>query len=170
MMGRFLNFKLPRRSRKKTWLVLALIWCLGLVPGLAVGIKAGEPFWCVLREAPYGVASVMGLIGAMMFPMVLSALVLWLEQTWCLYLLAFAKAFLLACTGAGIVMAYGSAGWLVRMLLMFSDCCAAPLLLLFWASQLMGDHHRWIGTIPATLLVGCFDYYMVSPFLAALLS
>ena len=173
-MGRFLNLKLPLFSRKSCLSVLASSWFLGHVLGIVFSIAAGDSNVSLMRMALNSHVSISGLLTAILLPFLLSAFAVYLHESWLLIPIAFAKAFIFSYIGLGVMTVYGSAGWLVRLLLMFSDCCSLPVLFWYWIRLLSGQRK---ATIPATavpvflvILIGSFDYCIVSPFLTALIS
>lgn len=173
MMDRFLNRKLPHLSRRMMFLLLAFFWCLGLILGVCSSGMAGEPLLSLMRTAASGRVSIFGLLTAILLPFLLSALAVFLNQFWLFLPIAFGKAFLLSFTGYGVFAAFGSAGWLIRLLLMFSDCCSAPLLLWLWMHCVAGSRKPLFSVSGPALLalaIGSVDFYVVSPFLAMLIS
>lgn len=87
--------------------------------------------------------------------------------------LCFIKGFLFSFVSAGIFRQFGSAGWLFRYLLLFSDCITLPLLYLFWIRNLSyfkpvrGCEAIFIATF--VFLVWSVDYRVISPVLACLI-
>lgn len=173
-MGRFLNLKLPHFSRKSSLVVLAFSWFLGLLLGVIFSIAAGDSIVSLMRTAVSSHVSISGLLTAILLPFLLSAFAVFICEPWLLFVIAFLKAFAFSYLGLGVMVAYGSAGWLVWLLLMFSDCCSLPLLLWYWIRFISG---RKSTVIPVTVvlfflavLIGSFDFCVVSPFLATLIS
>ena len=57
----------------------------------------------------------------------------------------FFKAFSLGYCISGVCILYGSAGWLVRLLLLFSSTVSAPVLYWFWLRHISGaKKHLWL--------------------------
>lgn len=155
-------------------MVLASSWFLGLVLGIVFSIAAGDPLVSLMRTAVNSRVSISGLLTAILLPFLLSAFAVLIHESWLLIPIAFFKAFLFSFLGFGVMAAYGSAGWLVRLLLMFSDCCSLPVLFWYWAAHIGGQRN---AALPAAVLplliavgIGSFDYYIISPFLAMLIS
>lgn len=173
-MDRFLNLKLPNFGRKVSLTILAVVWLLGLLLGTVISICAGDSLVSLMRMAVSGRVSISGLLSAMVLPFLLSALAVYIQKPVLLVLIAFGKAFLVSYLGLGAMAAYGSAGWLVRWLLMFSDCCSLPLLWLYWLRLLSGKRRfasiETAALMIAVVLIGSLDYCVVSPFLAVLIS
>ena len=73
----------------------------------------------------------------------------------------------------GVMRCGGSAGWLVRWLLVFSASLASPLMYLYWLRHLTG-RRRFDGLEAACVLclcalIGSVDFRLVSPLLARLI-
>lgn len=172
-MGRFLNLKLPHFSRRNNRVFLALFWFSGLLTGSALSVAASDSLAPMMRMAVDCCVSIDGLLTAILLPFLLSVFAVLIHEPWLLLPIAFGKAFLVSFLGIGVLAAYGSAGWLVRGLLMFSDCCTLPLLYWYWSRHT--SDQRGSGAVSAlvlviAILIGSFDYCVVSPFLAAVIS
>jgi len=84
--------------------------------------------------------------------------------------IAFIKAFLYAYIGIGVFLSCNTAGWLIRMLIMFSDTLILPLLWWYWIKILVDQRifaFTAAAVIPALAII-CFDYSIISPVLANL--
>ena len=71
------------------------------------------------------------------------------------------------------MIAFGNAGWLVSGMLMFSDFIVVFLLLTLWYNFALEKKHSTgfyiIVYIVIPVAFGCFDYYVLSPFVSILL-
>lgn len=172
-MDRFLNFNLSAWRCKKQIFLLACAYLIGLISGVLFSMSASGALYSTMRTAVSGRVSVFGLLSAILLPLLFSALAVYISKAWLLIPIAFCKAFLFAFLGIGIMASYGSAGWLIRILLMFSDILTMPLLWWYWLKALSGAHTRvWHAAAAAApaLLIGSIDYCVISPFLANLIS
>ena len=82
--------------------------------------------------------------------------------------LAFIRMFLfMYCFGA-ITIAYADAGWLVRLLILFSDCITVPLLIWYTITKLIHTHRKrdrhFKTCLVVIIVVRCIDCYVISPF------
>lgn len=167
-MPRLFSSSPSRERRKKGRLLLASFWCAGLFFGIYGYLTAGTPFLSWMRGVVPGSVSIVGLLGITVFPFLISALAVFFSTPWLLLLVCFCKAFLFSFVSLGIWQAFGSAGWLARLLWMFSDCIGIPLLYGFWLRHLSGD--RAVGGLEtgcylaAFVLLGSVDYRIISPF------
>lgn len=171
-MDRFLHPHFLTISRKPSIPVLAFVWILGLLSGCLLSARAGTSFFLTMRTADFRGVSIIGLLSVFVLPLLFSALAVFIDQIWLLVPIAFAKAFCFSFLAFGITAAFDGAGWLIRWLLMFSDCCSLPLLWWYWLRSVSGsDVHYARGTIAcfaAALAVGCVDYGLICPILADL--
>lgn len=171
-MDRFLNFNLSAWRCKKSMIQLACAYLFGLISGVLISMSASDALCSAMRAAVYGRVSIPGLLSAILLPFLFSALAVYISSSWLLIPIAFGKAFLFAFLGTGILGAFGSAGWLVRLLLMFSDIASMPLLWWYWRKSLCGSGHFTRNAVVAAgfvLLIGSVDYCVISPFLANLI-
>lgn len=171
-MARFLHHIFSGLQRKADTVFLALFWSAGLFAGCVFYRNTGDSTVSLMCGALNGAVSIVSLLSVILLPFLLSAFAVYLSRPSFLFLIAFAKAFSLAFVSAGLLSAFGSAGWLARLLLMFSDCCTVPLLWLYWL-RYSGKSRKFspkgtCGTILLVCLVGIFDFYYVSPIPAML--
>ena len=172
-MARFFRHNFfGRWCRSSRWL-LACVWCCGLALGIYVFWNAGDSSASLMRMAANSPVSIVSLLSVLIFPFLASAAAVLLYKPWLLLAAAFVKAYALAFLSLAVICAFSSAGWLVRLLLMFSQFLSVPLLCWFWIHYISGR----IRPAPAVLflmaalimLIGSVDYCIVSPFLAGLI-
>ena len=172
-MGRFLNLKRLCFQRKNRSPYLALCFSLGLIAGAVLAAASGSSLNSMIPLAADKPGSLSGVLLTALLPFGLSAFVGLIGELLLLYPIVFWKAFLVSFIGVGVMGAYGSAGWLMRLLLLFSECCTLPLLILFWIRLLTGQGSRTMFSalnVLAAVLIGSLDYCIVSPFLANVIS
>lgn len=160
--------------RKDPTHFLAFTWLTGLLSGLIISLGHLPATASMMRLAPTVQVSIVSLIIAISFPLLLSAIAVFCSGPWLLIPIVFGKAFLYAFVCAGVLNSWGSAGWLLQLLLVFSDTLMLPVLWLFW---LRTCRHTGKGIIPgiilaasAGLLICSIDFRFISPFLTDLLS
>ncbi|MBE6976079.1 MAG: hypothetical protein E7439_02640 [Ruminococcaceae bacterium] len=125
-----------------------------------------------MRGASDCSVTIAGLLATVVLPYLFAAFAVYISKPKLLYLICFVKAFCFAMCGYGICVAYGSAGWLVRWLLQFSDICTVPVLCWFALRHLKGKGRTFrtdamfYGGI--VMLVGYLDFSLISPFLVIL--
>lgn len=173
-MDRFLNFNLPTLRCKGPKVLLACAWFLGLVTGILFSISASDSLFPTMRAAVSGCVSISGLLSAMLLPLLFSAFAVYISQPLLLIPIAFLKALIFSFLGMSIMAAYGSAGWLVRFLLMFSDCMMLPFLWWYWLQAISCPRRAAVRNTALVfviaVMIGSFDYCVISPFLAKVIS
>lgn len=166
--------RLPRLFRKDSVAFLAFPWITGLIAGAITSIFAGDSFLPLMRGALYSPVSIVSLLSAMLLPLLFSAFAVYISCQWLLIPVVVAKGFLYAFFCAGILFSFGSAGWLLRLLLIFSDTLMLPVFWMFWLRSLKsgksGILMRVVPAVSAALLIGSIDHTLISPFLAEILS
>lgn len=153
--------------------LLALAFCIGLILGIFSAGIAGETFFSMMRGAAYSTVSIPGLLSMILLPFLFTAFAVYFSHPWLLLLIGFGKAFSFGLCSCGVMWAFGSAGWLIRMLLIFSDGMILPVLMWLWLRHISGrkpSFSRDLAVCAAfALFIGGFDYCVVSPFLVTLL-
>ena len=171
-MARFLHHDFPLWWRKGSTVFLASCFASGLAAGCMAFFSAECETASLMRAAADSRVSIVGLLSVIFLPFLFSAFAVYLRQPWWLLPIAFCKAFSFALVFLGITAAYGSAGWLMRLLLMFSDLWTLPLLCYFWLRYATGERRLALRVIPsylcAVLLIAIIDHCLISPFLANL--
>lgn len=172
-MDRFLRLNLPFLRCRNYRDVLALMWCAGLLLGISLSYSADAMLVPVVSAATSDEASFISLLSVLLLPFILSFLAGYLLKIWLLIPIVFIKSFLFSFVAAGFVVTYGSAAWLLCGLVMFADLLALPLLWWFWL-QAGSEDKQWVlrsgvATGCGIILISCFDFYTVAPFLASLL-
>ena len=173
VLDRYLHFDLSAWRCKRMLLSLACAFIFGLISGVLISMSASGALDSTMRAAPFSCVSISGLLSAILLPFLLSAFAVYLSCPWLLLPIAFCKAFLITFLGLGVLDAFGSAGWLIRFLLMFGDVITLPLLWWYLYQVILRPASRVRCTLVAavfSLAVGGLDHYVISPFLANLIS
>ncbi len=164
---------LRHRRRKGCRFILAFCWLAGLICGIFIYLSSANSLTSMMRSVLYAPVSIVGLLCVTVLPFLLSAFAVFFFRPVWLLPICFAKAFLFAFISMGIVQDFGSAGWLIRCLLLFSDCIGVPILYWFWMRCLSDDRRlsgwelTWIFSL--VLLVGSVNKSIISPVLAHLI-
>lgn len=149
-MARILHRTARRTYCRRNTILLGLVWTLGLCSGQAVYWMSETNYTSLMRSPSYSAVSIVCLLHAF-FPFFLSAVAYFLHTPRMLLPLSFGKAFLSSYASAVVCMLYGTAGWLARWFLMFSDLCTMPILYFFWRRCLSDD--RTVSVPEAFFLV-----------------
>jgi hypothetical protein len=125
-----------------------------------------------MRSGSYDAVSIVNLLTVTLLPFLFSAFAVYIRSYGLLAVLCFIKSVCFGFVSSGLLMAWGSAGWLIRLLLMFSDLiCLVPL---WWCwihfsedEARNGSFSLWIPCMIAACIV-CLDYRYISPLLTKL--
>ena len=173
IMARFLHHDLSRSPRKFSYCVLALFWTGGLASGIWTWCFADDSIVSLMRSAVSGSVSIVSLLCVTGLPFLLSAFAVFLSSPWALWFLALGKGFVTSFVAMGTAACFGCAGWLIRLLLCFSDFVGTPLLYWYWlrcfrnCGNKPALHTILVGAL--LFLIGSVDYCLVAPFLADLI-
>ena len=172
-MARFLHSVVSFTRRRHIKLLLALSWLLGLGAGGLFFRYAGEPMISLMPLAASSQLSIVSLFLSTSLPFLLCAYFAHCHKPRLVMMVCFGKAFAYGFVLCGILAAYGTYGWLIRLLLLFTDSLASVML--------YGFAHRHASSplpVPRRSLVCCelaigvlvfLDFSYVSPFLRQLL-
>lgn len=172
-MVQFSCSHLPGFWRKGAALILASFFFLGHLLGVWFSGSASDTLCVTMRAAVGSRMSILGLMSAMILPFLFSAFAVYLKQPMLVIPVAFLKAFFFSYVGYGIFTACGSAGWLVTWLAMFGSLCSLPVLYCYWQLHLNGkpfDLRLFFLGLGCLLIIGCIDYFVISPFLLNILT
>lgn len=160
-------------SRRIPLIALVVCFCSGMQLGRYYASCENETYFLLMRMAPMCPVSIVGLLSVTFLPFLLSAFAVYFSHAQFLLPICFAKAFLFSCCAYSATCAFGSAGWLVRLFLQFTDIFTLPLLFWFWIRHKCAERNCFWQDI---VLCGMFvtvvcvvDYCIVSPYLATLI-
>lgn len=152
-----------------------VLFCFSFFLGLLVGALyiTCYPIFSSVRLVEYSQMSiVMGFIISAL-PFIIYYIFVRYSVFYCLFPFAFIRAFTFMYCFSAISVAYADAGWLVRLLLMFSGCFSVPLLLWYAVRQLLQENNDLkcdlLFCLVFILAIRCIDSYVVSPFAMKLL-
>ena len=172
-MDRFLRLNLSYFGCRTSQALLAVSWLAGLLLGSLISLSADTLLVSTMRAALYGGMSIFGLLTSLLLPFMITAFAVYISQPLLIFGTAFMKAFLFSFTGLGLLSAFGSSAWLIRILLMFADSMILPLLWWVWIRILTDDRSRAARNLFCAAvfaaMIGYFDYAFIAPFLACLI-
>lgn len=173
-MARFLHHDSFLPSRRIFCHFLALCWTAGLGCGVASWFLADDSISSLMRSSLDGSVSIVSLLCVTGLPFLLSAFAVFLSGNRLLWGIAFGKGFLFSFVSMGTLASFGCAGWLLQLLLCFSDLVSLPILYWFWirSSRIRGEGMGCCTLLTAALLflIGSMDYCLVVPYLADLIN
>ena len=159
-----------RYSLRNYWIVVP--WLLALFLGTYCAFVADSSVLSLVRQTVFGRVSTVCLMSAQFLPFLIVAYAAFIPNRIMTVAVCACKMFLFTFSGALVWIAFGSAGWLIRSLFLFSDICLFPVLLWFSLRQLTGvgfvGRDFWIccGFVAAIVF---FDRFFVSPLLGKLI-
>ena len=160
---------LIRKSRLAFSVVTA--WLAGVTSGGLLAVLVGSTYYSVLETAVSCPASPAGLAAGIVLPAALIVVAARSKLRWLLCLTVLFKVTSVTACSIGLQGVYGSAGWLVRLFVQFSDMLTLPVFC--WLS-LRGAKKPISKTVCGAaavwyLLVCLADYCVISPFFAGLI-
>ncbi len=172
-MARFLLRNSTQSQRKCRILILALIWCVGLISGVGSFYFTGDSFPSLMRMAAASHVSIVNLVIPSMLPFLFSAFALYLQCPQLLAVLCFLKAWLFGFVSFGCISAFGTAGWLLWLMALFSDIVCMVPLWWFWISHVECEGFVRFGQLATCILIVLcvisLDQGFISPFLVDLI-
>jgi hypothetical protein len=158
-------------QKKRNFFLISATWLAGIICGCFLAAFTGSTYRSMLESASLHPVTLTGLFAGIVFPTVLIILAANVRLYWLLYLTVLCKVtFVIACS-LGLQGVYGSAGWLVRLFVQFSDILTLPVFC--WLS-LRSTKKAISKAVCATVaawyfLVFLADYCVISPFFAGLI-
>ena len=161
-------------GRRHSTVLLAAVWCLGLLAGIFLVSRASESVIALMRLAGKSRVSIVGLLLGNLLPFLLSFAAISSSMPRLVYAVCFFRSALYGFCAFGVGLGYGSAGWLVQALLLFSDVLTMPALFWFWIRHIGGRRRSrnrdFLLCVIYAVAVWAADFCLVAPFLARLLS
>lgn len=171
-MARLMHCFITIPPRKWTRWGLALCWSGGLICGIILFALTGNTASLMEQAASCGV-SLRNLMLANLLPFLFSAFAVYLRQPKLIFLIAFFRGCLFSYVSIGTVTAFGSAGWLVQILLMFSDLLLTVLLYFYWLRHISGLQRfsaaQSAAVVASVFLMASVEYWWIAPILVRVL-
>ena len=153
--------------------MLAFVWFLGLESGRFYAAQSNNTYLLLMRVAAMTRPSIIGLAVSVLLPFLITIGSVYFARPSIIYILAFLWAELFGYSSACLQLMFGSAGWLIRFLLLFTQCFTAPLLCWLMIRYIGGIKHSFLRdsliAVSIALTIGTIDYFIISPFLTALI-
>lgn len=151
---------------------ICLAWILGLTYGMFISVNSSALVLSCIRCVPNERLTLCGMILTRISPVVISALLIRISYS-LLYLFAYFKAFCYGFCMFGLLIAFGTSGWLISIFLLFSEFFAISVLFWFWIADSYETSDKFrknlIISIIVITMVGLIEYYFVSPYTAMLI-
>lgn len=158
---------------KKFVVFLAFFWIFSFVAGVLFATYFHNIPLSLMRIVVVGHVSIVGLVVILLLPFVLSVVAMRLSMPWIIYMIAVLKGFCYGFSIYFLLISYFDSAWLVCSLVMFSVYCGQIPLFLFWTRYMNDTTDRWkrdaLACLVLLTLIGCLDYFVISPFLITLM-
>ena len=151
-----------------------LLFCFGLVSliaGTLLAVRADSSAFSLMRQAVISPVSIVCHLALQLLPFLIAAYAVSISRSWLLYTVFSCKLFSFAYTGTLVWIAFGSAGWLVRFLILFSDIILVPVFCWFCTKRLMksdGAKDLWL-CMGLTVITVLMNLFIFSPFLVKII-
>ena len=149
-------------------MILSFLWCFGFCCGGFTAARADNLASLMLTCCNSGV-SIVGLFFVPFLPFLISAAAIYCSAPLILFLTGFCKSFLLGFCVTAVYLVFSAGGWLICLLLLFTDLLSVPALLRFQLACFGGNNRRLLRNGICTLLwflaVAAADHIWVLPLL-----
>lgn len=153
--------------------ILAIFWLLGIALGYMFATFVAQNAQFIFRSYIENQTSVLRLWVVHFFPFICAVFAHRFSLFYIFYLLNFVKAVSYSFCNFCVIFAFGSAGWLVRILFLFTDAFSSLLLFYFSLGCLCNRSIRkteYLIIFFSVAVVCIIDGLTVSPFLSSLFS
>ena len=147
---------------------VVIAWLFGLILGACFLIRTS--FTSLMCSVYFLRTSIVSLILSLSIPIFLSYILLRFFNYYYILPLVFVKGFVFCCIYGGVFLIYKNAGWLVSSMMLFSDFFLIIILMIHWFLAAIGKRCSLLFSFLFLLVIGCFDFFVVSPYLAMLLN
>lgn len=151
------------RSCRRNGRVLAFFILCGLLTGSLIGFVSDD--FSVMRGSFCSSVSIVRLTVTVFLPFLISMAASFLDAGF-LFPICWCKAFLFGFFHIGVFSSFGSSGWLLRWMMLFSDCAAFPVLCWFWLRLIQNPDsvfRDFLLCTAAVIVIGFLDFYIISP-------
>ena len=124
---------------RQNWCVLALCAVFSAGLGALFAGTSGDTYILLMRMAASRPVSIVGSAVSVFLPFLVSVFLITHSKPWLVYLICGIRLFLFSSAAFAIGRSFGSAGWLVRLMLQMPDLCLIPVLIWFSVLVLAGN-------------------------------
>lgn len=148
--------------------ILAFLWTASIILGAVFAANAGEKLAPVVFASVHHSVSLAGLVIILLLPLAVSAI--------CIYSRCYTPIFLICCCKGlvvgyclyAVLLVFETAGWIIWPMLTFADSTMLVPLFWFWLRSLKRNSLVFADLIVCLIcaaVIGCLDYYIISPYL-----
>lgn len=150
------------------------LWTLGLISGALAGSFRATDYFSLMRRALCAPVSVVSLFICVILPFAVTIVAGFWGKPWFIYVLSATKAFAFTYTGSICLISFGVSGWLVRVLLLFTQIATVPALWYVWLSFCRRKKELTYFSFSLLLLylalIVLLDYYLIAPYLTEVIT
>ena len=160
-----------RRRSTYSWL-LAFFWIAGLITGIFLALRIDASVISFIYAAVHRPASIVSLLLTTSLPFLFSAIAVFISKPGLLPVFAFSKTAAFSLVSLMTLRTFGTAGWMIRCMVMFADICTLPFFYSFCQRHICGSSHLSIfdgSYLIASILICSLDFYCISPFFTEVL-
>lgn len=173
-----MSFFLPSENRhhfrKYRKALLAFFVAIGIMSGILAAKQSSNDLFVLLCSLSTHTSSFTALFVVSVTPILASCLAVYSGHQWCLYVISLFKAFSWSFCSYLILIAFGAAGWLVQILMMFSGSCMFIFLCWFSLRYISSSTtyllQSGIVAVLLALFVCSIDHCVISPYVANLIA
>ena len=159
---------------KECVILLPVLWVIGFAVGLYFLTIMDSGLQELFYSASVCSVSVVGMLISAFLPIFISAIAAYFSVPVLIYALCFFKAVCYSFVLCGIVTAFGYSGWLIRLMLLFTDSAITVLLFWLWHKLLSSDccftGQAFLICAAVAVAICAIDYFLVSPYLIMLMN
>ena len=160
--------------RKYSNVLLAFSFAVGFVFGVCVANRVDIDLLTFIQMASSHKASLPALLFVTTTPLLASCMAVYTDRQWILYIVSLLDAFSWSFCSYLVLIAYGAAGWLIHILILFSSNFLNILLCWFSLHYISGAKkcliRNGIFAVLLSIIICCIDYCFVSPCLVNLIA
>ena len=153
---------------------LMLFWLGGLIFGCWISFHFSETSISLMRSVAGSRTYIYAFFISLGVPILITIIATWMHKEFLIYPVAFLKSCCFAICAVCTFRSFGSAGWLVCRLLLFSDSFGAIALIFLWLILPKIDNNSILKVAGSTLafliVVVSIDVLFISPFTYLLLN
>lgn len=156
--------------RKRSTLILAFSWILGLLAGAFLSCVSSDSVSELMGGCFNASVSIVTLSQAYMIPFLCSALAVFLSSPWLLPVICFGKAMLFSFVFSGLNYAWGASASFACCVIMACDLLSMPLLYFWWLRNASGNQRVRFWELTAfsipVLVIATAVHVWIIPFAA----
>lgn len=158
-------------NRDRLLFCYAVVWALGILLGVAIPVINREEYMVLITAAKLR-PNLFFLFLSNAIPLIALIALITVRRYGFIYVILLLYGTLRGYCGMYVTFAFGSGGWLVRCLLLFSSSLVSVVM--WWLILSSFDRkHRNLQLICCSVLSVCcvtlFDYFIISPFLMGII-